>query len=226
MFIDCLKDIKHHEAFNLLKESELNILNQNKVTVSYKRNDTILKQNTIANNIVFSKSGLFKLIIEGDQKNMILTFKGSQTFLGLSCLFHSNNLYLYTVTAMEDCEVEIYDAASFKAVLNQNIDFSNEIIRFLNHNSARIYRRLMNMTEKNARGKVANMLVCLANSIYFSREYNTALSRQDMAEFLGISMENVIRILKEFETDGMITVDGKNFKLVNMEALKKVCDFG
>jgi CRP/FNR family transcriptional regulator len=223
---DCLSDIQHQHAFDLLNESEFEILNKNKATVHYKKNDIILKQGTIANNIVFSKNGLYKLHIEGDQKNVILTLKGSQVFLGLSCLFYVNNTYLYTVTAIEDCEVDIYDAHSFKTVLNQNISFSNEIIKFLNHNSARIFKRFINMAEKNARGKVANMLICFANSLYNSDEFHLTLSRQELAEYLSLSMENIIRILKEFETDNLIEVRGKDIKIKDKEVLQKICNYG
>jgi len=226
MLLDCLKDIKHGHAFNLLSESDATILDKNKKTVFYKKNDIILKQGTLANSIVFSKTGFFKLGMEGNQKNIILILKGSQTFLGLSSLFCEEKVYLYTVTATEDCEVDIYDNASFKEVLNRNVAFSNEIIKFLNHNSSRIFKRFMNMMEKNSRGKVAFMLVCMANSVYFNNEYTMSLSRQDMADFLGLSMENVIRIIKELENDGLIEVNGKSIKLVNIDTLHKVCEFG
>jgi CRP/FNR family transcriptional regulator len=226
MLLDCLKDIKHNHVFNLLTESEKAILDKNKKTLFYKKNDIILKQGTIANSIVFSKTGFFKLGMEGNQKNIILILKGSQTFLGLSSLFCEEKIYLYSVTATEDCEVDIYDNVAFKEVLSRNSAFSNEIIKFLNHNSSRIFKRFMNMMEKNSRGKVAFMLVCMANSVYFNNEYTMSLSRQDMADFLGISMESVIRIIKELENDGLIEVNGKSIKLVNIESLHKVCEFG
>jgi CRP-like cAMP-binding protein len=226
MLLDCLNDIKHDLAFDLLTESDWEILNKNKTTVHYKKNEIILKQGTIANSIVFSKTGFFKLSMEGNQKNVILTFKGNQTFLGLSCLYYQHNVYLYTVCSTEDCEVDIYDTTAFKEVLSKNNLFANEIIKFLNHNSARVFKRFMNMTEKNARGKVAFMLVCMANSVYFKDEYTMSLTRQDMADFLGLSMENVIRILKELESDGLIEMNGKTFKLKNKESLHRVCEFG
>ncbi|NDP27465.1 MAG: Crp/Fnr family transcriptional regulator [Flavobacterium sp.] len=226
MLLDCLKDIKHDSAFELLTDSDKAILNKNKKTLFYKKNDIILKQGTVANSIVYSKTGFFKLGMEGNQKNVILILKGNNTFLGLSSLFCKENIYLYNVTATEDCEVEIYDNIAFKEVLARNVAFSNEIIKFLNHNSSRIFKRFMNMMEKNSRGKVAFMLVCMANSVYFSNEYTMSLSRQDMADFLGLSMENVIRIIKELENDGLIEVNGKSIKLVNLNSLHKVCEFG
>lgn len=226
MLQDCLSDIKHLQAFELLSDSDRVILDKNKKTLFYKKNDILLKQGTLANSIVFSKSGFFKLSMEGNQKNIILTFKGNETFLGLSSLCNEDNIYLYTATTTENCEVEIYDKSSFREVLSRNVAFSNEIIKYLNHNSSRIFKRFMNMMEKNSRGKVAFMLVCMANSVYFNNEYTMSLSRQDMADFLGISMENVIRILKELENDNLIEVNGKSFKLINIESLNKVCEFG
>jgi len=226
MLLDCLKDIKHNHVFNLLNDSDRAILDHNKKTVFYKKNEIILKQGTVANSIVFSKTGFFKLGMEGNQKNVILILKGNQTFLGLSSLFCEEKVYLYSVTATEDCEVDIYENTAFKEVLSSNVAFSNEIIKFLNHNSSRIFKRFMNMMEKNSRGKVAFMLVCMANSVYFSNEYTMSLSRQDMADFLGLSMENVIRIIKELENDGLIEVNGKSIKLLNLNSLHKVCEFG
>lgn len=226
MLLDCLKDIKHNHAFDLLDESDWEILNKNKASVHYKKNDILLKQGTMASSIVYSKSGFFKLSMEGNQKNIILTFKGNNVFLGLTGLYSPQNVHLYTVTATEDCEVDIYDCQSFKAVLGRNIEFANEIIKFLNFNSSRIFKRFINMTEKNARGKVAFMLVCLANSIYHNDEYTMSLTRQDMADFLGLSMENVIRIIKELENDNLIEVNGKSIRLLNKESLHKICEFG
>lgn len=224
--LDCLKDIQHKEAFNLLNESELALLNENKITVNYRKNDVIVKQGTFVNNIFYSQTGLFKLHVEGNQKNVIITFKGSQVFLGISSIYHSTGMHLYSVTALEDCVVDMYDMNTFKQILQSNAAFANEIIKYINHNSGRIFRRFINMTEKNARGKVANMILCLSNSVYFSSDFTLNISRKEMAAFLGISMENIVRILKEFEDDGLVHVDGKNVKVLNADSLNKVCDFG
>ncbi len=224
--LDCLKDIQHQESFNLLNNSELDVLNQNKITVHYKKNDTIVKQGTFVNNIFFSQSGLFKLHVEGNQKNIILTFKGSKVFLGISSIYHSTGMHLYSVTALEDCIVDMYDMSAFKQVLQTNVAFANEILKYVNHNSGRIFRRFINMTEKNARGKVANMILCLSNSVYFSPEYTLNITRKEMADFLGISMENIVRILKEFKNDGLVIVEGKRIQIINADSLIKVYDFG
>ncbi len=223
---DCLKDMQHQTAFELLSDDEKNILEENKTTISYKKNEIILKQGTIANTILYSKSGLFKLHIEGTKKDIILAIKKDKAFLGLSSLYYINKTYLYSVTALKNCEVDIYDKESFKSVLSKNANFSNEIVKYINHNSARIFNRFLCVAEKNARGKVADMLLCFANNIYESLEYTLAMTRQELADFVGLSMENTIRILKEFEVDKLIKMNGKNIEITNKDVLEKISDFG
>ena len=135
-------------------------------------------------------------------------------------------MYLYSAQAIEDCEIDFYDKISFKKVVSQNVDFANEIIKYLNHNSVKIYGRISCLAEKNARGKVADMLLCFASNLFGCYEFYCPLSRTDLAEFADLSMENTIRILKEFERDEYIKLDGKNMSIVNIEALEKIRMFG
>ncbi len=223
---NCIKDISHTSAFSHLTNTETNILERNKTTITYKKNEYIIKQGTFANNILFIKKGLAKLFIEGNQKRIILTIKMADNFLGLSSLYYDKKLYLYSASVLEDCEIDLYDKQAFKHVLSQNVDFANEMIKFLNHNSARIYSRLLCVTEKNARGKVADMILCLANNIFNCFEFTIPLSRQELAEFAGLSMENTIRILKEFENDKLIKLKGKDFKIINPEMLERISEYG
>ncbi len=222
----CIKDISHTGAFRLLSEEEENILNRNKTHLKYSKGEVILKQGTLANSILYVQKGLSKLFVEGTQKKVIVTIKRDDNFLGLSSIYHVDKTYQYSATALEECEIDVYDKESFKTVLSQNIGFSNEIIRYLNHSTAKIYSRFLCVTEKNARGKVADMILCFANNIFGCNKFTIPLSRQELAEFAGLSMENTIRILKEFESDNIIKLKGKNFNIRNLEVLERISDYG
>ena len=223
---NCIKDISHREAMDCLTVSEKNLLDRNKTIVSYDRGEYIIKQGTFANNILLINRGLAKLFIEGSQKRIILTIKMTDNFLGLSSLYYAKKTYLYSASALEKCEIVLYDKQAFKHVLSQNVEFANKIIKFLNHNSAKIYARLLCVTEKNARGKVADMIICLANNIFGCHEFTIPLTRQELAEFAGLSMENTIRILKEFENDKIIELKGKSFKILDIDMLERISEYG
>ena len=222
----CIKDIEHVHAFELLSNDEEKLLNNNKSTILYNKGEIVMKQAAFANNILYIKSGLCKVYIEGEAKNIILTLKPEKTFMGISSLYYDKNLYLYSASALEDCEINLYDKNAFKEILNNNTAFSNEIIKYLNHNSARIFSRILCIAEKNARGKVADMLLCFANNLFGCYDFIIPLSRQELAEFAGLSMENTIRILKEFEKDNLISLNGKEMHIINIEALERISQFG
>jgi CRP/FNR family transcriptional regulator len=48
------------------------------------------------------------------------------------------------------------------------------------------------------------------------------LSRQDISEFSGMSKDSAIRILKEFENEGIIQATGKNISIIKMNLLKEI----
>jgi CRP/FNR family transcriptional regulator len=79
---------------------------------------------------------------------------------------------------------------------------------------------------KNARGKVAEMLLCLASNLYEDTKFTLNMSRTELADFAGLSMENTIRILKEFDEDKMISLNGKRIDIINQTVLEKVSEFG
>ena len=48
------------------------------------------------------------------------------------------------------------------------------------------------------------------------------ISRSDLASIAGIATETFIRTLSEFKREGLIDVDGRNIKILNLEKLKKI----
>ena len=46
--------------------------------------------------------------------------------------------------------------------------------------------------------------------------------KSDLASIAGIATETFIRTLSEFKREGLIDVDGRNIKILNLEKLKKI----
>ena len=47
-----------------------------------------------------------------------------------------------------------------------------------------------------------------------------------MADFCGMSTESAIRILKEFHNDKIISIEGKNVKILSKQLLESLSEFG
>jgi CRP/FNR family transcriptional regulator len=48
------------------------------------------------------------------------------------------------------------------------------------------------------------------------------LSRQEIADLTAMSKDSAIRILKDFERDGIITMQGSNLSILDMEQLNEI----
>ncbi|PLW97561.1 MAG: transcriptional regulator, partial [Marinilabiliales bacterium] len=51
-------------------------------------------------------------------------------------------------------------------------------------------------------------------------------SRKDLAELSGMSSETVIRMIKKFNEDGLIQMDGKKFKVIDYDRLISISEKG
>jgi CRP/FNR family transcriptional regulator len=52
------------------------------------------------------------------------------------------------------------------------------------------------------------------------------VSRKEIAELIGMTTENVIRILSEFRKEKIIKINGKEIEIVDFERLKMISDRG
>ena len=55
-----------------------------------------------------------------------------------------------------------------------------------------------------------------------SLTFEITLSRLDVSEFSGMSKDSAIRILKEFENEGIIQANGKSISINKLDLLKEI----
>ena len=73
---------------------------------------------------------------------------------------------------------------------------------------------------------VCYLLIYFSQQIYYALEFDLPLSRKEMAEYVGMTTENVIRTLSEFRKDGILKIYGKTIQIVQMDTLKSIAEFG
>jgi len=146
--------------------------------------------------------------------------------LGLAAIYDGNNKLPYTVTTYTNSTIRMIDIQIFKQLLKQNSDFSFHIISLLNEKTAQIYGRFFSLTQKQLHGRLADILLCLANRIFKSNTFELPLSRADLGDLTGMSTESVIRMMKEFKDDGLIDMHCKSIELLDIARLERISEFG
>lgn len=214
-----------NSIFDALSNAELDVINTNRVEVSFKAGEIMFKQGTPSPHFLCLTTGLAKLYIEGYGKNLILNLvKPVEYILGPG--IYVDNRHHYSASAVEDSTACLVEVSSFKQLMKENSDFADEFIRRISVMTIFNFDQLISLTQKQMNGRIADALIYLSEKIYCSNPFKLTISRQDLADLSGMSKESSIRILKEFKEEGILTVNGNTVQILNLPQLVKISQTG
>ncbi len=222
----CIVENIQSECFTVLTDEEKDLLNKNTIDIEYKKGEVIAKQGSFASHIIFLQKGLVKVYIGGQSKDLILKMIPENHFIGLSSIYEGNNAFIYSASTYVDSIASLIDVNVFKSLMRRNGQFAYKIANIQNENAAQVYGRFYCLTRKQSGGLVADLMLCLANRVFKSNKFNLPISRADLADLTGLSIESVLRIMKEFKEDGLIETKGKTIEVLKPDQLDKISKFG
>lgn len=225
-FTGCTIQTYTCRCFEKLTLDEQILLDKSSVTVRYKKGELICKQGGLASHMFYMENGLAKVYLDDGVNSLVLKVVSTGNLLGLSTISSDNQTYQYSATTYIDSIVKQIDIQIFKQLISENPAFSKEVIAILGANSAQINGRFFCFTHKQSFGRIADILLCLADRIFKEREFDLPLSRKDLAELCGMSQETVVRMLKKFDEEGLIQIKGKFFRIIDYDRLRKISEKG
>jgi CRP/FNR family transcriptional regulator len=215
-------DEGEESIFNTLTNEELELLVKEKRHVHFNAGETILKQNTSASHVVCIKRGLAKIIAEGDgDKKLILRLVATHSIITGGGIF-MDEIRHFTVQAVTEVECCFIDSDKIYELVSNNSRFAFELLKMNNRQNIQMLNNLVGITQKYMPGRVADLLLYLKNEIFLCNPFDTRLSRQELADMTGMTMESFIRILKEFKTSGIISVDGSHIHILDEDSLSLI----
>ena len=78
------------------------------------------------------------------------------------------------------------------------------------------------MAYSSVRKKTANTILRFTEKIKKRPDEIIRISRSDLASVAGIATETFIRTLSGLKKDGLIDIEGRNIRVINLDNLKKV----
>jgi len=212
--------------FEYLTPEQKEIIENNKVVVQYKKGEIIAKQGTFTTHIIYICEGLAKVYYEDDNKILILRIAPTGSLIGLTSLPQNQNVFQYTASAYVDTEVKLIDINIMRRMINENGQFASSIIDVLSEVAIQKNGRFFCLTHRQAYGKLADLILCLAGNIFKTEKFELLLSRKELAELAGMSTESTIRTLKKFQEDNLIRITGKTFEVIDADGLMRICQLG
>ena len=206
----CTISSHYCRCFDKLTEEERKYIDSQSVTIKYKKGEIICKQGSFVSQVMYVDKGLVKVFLDNGSNTLVLKIIPEGNLLGLASVSLEYNTYQYSAMAYIDSEIRQIDINIFRELLNTNSKFAREVID----------------THKQAFGRLADIILCLSERIFKKKEFELPLSRKELAELSGMSSETVIRILKKFNEEGLISMNGKNFIVHDYERLQQISDKG
>lgn len=222
---NCIDCAFRSGCFNKLIQSELEFISNKKTQITYKKGETIYKQNTFSTNIMYIVHGFAKKYLEGpNNHNLAVKILQPCEYIGLSSLFCVSEHCYYTVSALTDTTLCLIKKNDFKRLISNNNDFAQEIIKWYCENDEQIFNKLKSINNKHMNGRIAEVILYI-NSDDFTK-IRPIITRMIIAELAGISIESTIRILSSFKKDKIIDYKGKSIIVLNSKLLQQISENG
>ncbi len=213
---------KKSPFFKLLSDDELKVINKDRYSVHFHEGEVILKQGTLSNYFISVVEGFAKKYIEGfNNRNLILDFIKPWELVG-GPEVHLRGKCRYSVVAVQETLVCFLDADNFKKVLEMNKGFSELYLQYCSRNYERSLMRMVSLSHKQMHGRIADALIYLSESIYMDKTIGEEITRQDLADYSSMSKDSAIRILKEFERDKIVILEGRSIGIIDSNRLHDI----
>lgn len=214
------------DCFQLISKEELEALSENRTHVSYLKGEMLFKQGAFAPHVLFIQSGLVKVYLQlGPRKVQNLWIARSGDFLAFSSMF-GEKVYHYSAMALKGAEVLMIDKESLRNLLKTNSEFGFRITSKNYRSENHLMEIVASLSYKQMRGKLAAALIYLTSEPFIHEDVFSYLSRQDIADFASISVESVIKFLKEFEKEGIISLDNKQISIRDSRRMAHISETG
>jgi len=213
-------------SLQFISEKNFDKLEKSSVKLSFKKGETILKQGGISTHIVYIEKGIVKFNYKNEaNKNLILTIVSAPKILGGANLFYKDN-NLFSFIAVEDCDVILIDSTVLLNIMMENAKFSMMLFQIASQMFKKAVLNFVSLAYKQKEGRIADVLLYLSSEIYHNLNFTLSLTRKELAEFAGCSVENVIMTLSKWHNEKVIILDGKQVEIINFEKLKYISKIG
>lgn len=204
-----------------LKADELELIETSSTTVSYNKRDVIAKKGEFAKHVMVLQKGFVKVELKEGKKNFIVGIISSPNIIGFSTLL-SCDKHLFDVVALTDAIIQFIPVEVLKDIIESNGKFAFAAITHGTETfTIPMLEKLQCLSQNNIRGRLAKLLLQLSRDTHRSTKFSLLISRSEMAEMIGFSRENVIRMLTEFQKEGIIKLHGKTIEFFNADKLEK-----
>lgn len=175
-----------------------------------------------SNGVFAVKSGAFKAYVEGEDGPKVVDFHLGGELLGLEAL--EGGRYGQTVEALEAGSVCAMAVDDTQLVGQPLLEFQQQLIRTMSEKIQHDQWLTSLIGTQSAEQRVAAFLVNLSHRLADrglpATEFRLPMSRDDIADYLGLALETVSRMFRRFQAQGLLVARGRYTRLFDPDGLR------
>ena len=216
------------DIWRVLSPEERELLKEDARIVDFRRNETIHIEGEEPKDLMCLLKGKKIYKNAGGGRSQIIRMMRPVQYFGYRAYF-ANEPYVTASSAFESSTVCFISMELIEKILRNNIELSFFFIKMLSFDLGVADQRIVNLTQKHVRGRLAESLLFLKESYGLESDgatINIYLTREDLANLSNMTTANAIRTLSSFVSEGVISLDGRKIKIIDDTKLRKISKIG
>jgi CRP/FNR family transcriptional regulator len=205
-----------------LEKEETDRLNSDRGNSLYKNGQVVFSQGSYPHGLFVISSGKVKIYQLADNgKEQIVRMAKEGDIIGHRALL-SNEKYTSTAEALEESSICFIPRQLFLDFISKNGSVSMALIKLLSHDLKHAEQMITDIAQKPVRERMAEALLYIKGTFGLEADnatINVVLTREEIANIAGTTMETAIRVLSEFRQHRLVEFLGKKIRILDMKAL-------
>jgi CRP/FNR family transcriptional regulator len=166
------------------------------------------------------------VVLTEDGREQITGYHMAGNVIGVDGL--GNDRYACEAIALEDSEACVVPFNRLDELAHDMPLLRRNLFRSIAHDIGRDQNMLLLLGSRSAEERVAVFLLDLADAFrtrgYSPSEFVLRMTREEIASYLGLKLETVSRLFSHLQEEGLIQIQGRAVKLLDLPALRHRID--
>lgn len=186
------------------------------------KHDKLVKAGDKFNSLFAVRAGSFKSFVSSkDGEEQIIGFHFPGDIIGFDALReNAHQSYTQALETAMVCELP-YETLDKMAV--QFPKLRHQIMSFMSAEIKQDHDLMMLLNKRTAEERLIYFLAHLSKRFeergFSPRQFNLSMTRNEIGNYLGLTVETISRLLTRFQKEGIIQVDGKLITILDFEAM-------
>tara|TARA_R110002049_G_scaffold71370_1_gene183877 strand:- start:40852 stop:41904 length:1053 start_codon:yes stop_codon:yes gene_type:complete len=199
-----------------------NFFDDNGKEMNYEPSEIVYEEGKNSNYIYLISKGLVKCHKFDEQgKNLTTAVYKEDDLFGYTS-FTQNTTYQETATAIQETTLISLSKSELKDVLTSNHNITLELIQLLSEDLTGVKDQLLQMAYSSVKRRAATTILMFAEKLNRKPDEAIRISRNDLASVAGIAIESLIRALSSFKDMGIIEIEGRNIRILDLNQLQNI----